>query len=99
MTISPNPFRDKTVITFGRMRSGNRILEVDRNLTLALKIYDATGRLVKDCNALLSHPMSSNQITWDGLDDKGNTLPQGVYFVHLTTSDNSTIIRKLVKLK
>ena len=96
--IHPNPFSQYLCIQLGTNKGNN----AGHGLSLAsieLRIYDITGRMVKDCTSLLNYRSFNNQITWDGSDDKGCALPQGVYFIHLTTNDNSVIIRKVIKLK
>ncbi len=68
---------------------------------IPIKIYDASGRLVK----LLNH-LSANQcggdyqsaIIWSGDDDLGRRLPAGVYFVRLETGDFKQI-EKVVLLR
>ncbi|GAI30575.1 unnamed protein product, partial [marine sediment metagenome] len=49
---------------------------------LSLRIYDAAGREVK---TLVSEraPAGSYSVTWDGYDESGAHLSQGVYFVRL----------------
>ncbi len=98
LDVSPNPFSINTTIrsTIGLQNQAN--IEFDCHGP-ELSIYDAIGRLVKDFTSLLNYQYDNNRITWDGSDDKGNLLPRGVYFVHLTTNDNSIIIRKVIKLK
>jgi hypothetical protein len=70
LSVSPNPFRERTDIDFGIGQSVESI---------ELKIYDVTGRIVKD----FYHPthLRSTPISWNGTDDKGHKLPAGVYFV------------------
>jgi len=99
MVISPNPFRNKTVISFDHGASGKGILTNDRNQPLALKIYDSAGRLVKDYTALLRHPVSNNRISWDGSDHTGYLLPSGVYFMHLDNNDHTILIKKVIKIE
>jgi hypothetical protein len=47
-----------------------------------LKIYDVTGRLVKQFDNTTTKP--SDHITWDGTDDIGREVAEGIYFVSLT---------------
>ena len=54
-----------------------------------LKIYDATGRLVKSFNlesCIMDHESS---FSWDGRDDQNRMLGSGVYFIKLTAGDYS----------
>jgi len=49
---------------------------------LSLRIYDATGREVKTLVSERS-PAGEHRVTWDGYDESGAHLSQGVYFVRL----------------
>ncbi|KPJ71211.1 hypothetical protein AMJ52_08810 [candidate division TA06 bacterium DG_78] len=82
LEISPNPFRQKTDIRF-------QILDVS---DFELRIYDISGRAVK----IFDQPKSP--IIWRGIDENGNKLPSGVYFVklevaHYTTTKKLLLIR------
>ncbi len=79
--IYPNPFRSEINIKFNSVADNNWI---------GLKIYDASGRLVR-------HFSPSALITWDGRDDFGNPLPSAVYFLIFATR-SSTVTGKVVKL-
>jgi hypothetical protein len=63
---------------------------------ISLKIYSATGRLIKKLNKLTIKP--SNYIIWYGDDYLGRKVPAGVYFVRLETPERG-INRRVVKLK
>ncbi|MGQ9665568.1 MAG: T9SS type A sorting domain-containing protein [bacterium] len=90
LLVAPNPFFEE--INIRCMIQGNQKSEV------SLKIYDVSGRLVKSFDQIFSinHPVSS--IVWCGVDDDGNELPAGIYFIHLNT-DGKTYIQKAIKLK
>jgi len=89
LQIHPNPFHNKTVISYFMERDIKNVV---------LKIYDVTGRLVKSFNHLTNHQLLFNQITWDGTDDFGKKIPTGVYFCRLET-DKYTVTKKIVKLR
>jgi hypothetical protein len=59
----PNPFRGSTTIRFGPT-TGNR---------KKVNIFDTGGRLVR------SLCLTNGCAAWDGKDDKGNPLPNGIY--------------------
>ena len=62
------------------------------------KVYDVTGRLVKQF-ALPSHE-SLNQIIWDGIDDQGRVVPQGVYFLRVDNSASGDMLcQKVLKVR
>ncbi|MFH1051317.1 MAG: T9SS type A sorting domain-containing protein [bacterium] len=79
----PNPFVDNTVISLNLVDNSN----------YTLRVYDALGNVVKTWNNV-----SSGDIKWDGLDDLGNKLAQGVYIYRLT-GDNLSVSKKLVLSK
>jgi YD repeat-containing protein len=83
----PNPFRQMTDIRYqipieayqNIRESVGRVSDYQKP---ELKIYDITGRLVRLFPT--SELLSSNVIRWDGRDNQGRSLPQGVYFVRLS---------------
>ncbi len=92
LSISPNPFRNRTTIKFQNPNTKSQNKDVGQDFNLALKIYNASGRLVKSFN------LGSLLLTWDGTDDTGYQLPAGVYFAELKTTGGS-IRQKVVMLK
>ncbi len=76
----PNPFRNKVIIRYTIQDTRYRIGE---NRVANIKIFDISGRLVKQFNNLTIQPF--NQVIWDGTDDSGRKLPSGVYFIRLET--------------
>ncbi|UCG93194.1 MAG: T9SS type A sorting domain-containing protein [candidate division WOR-3 bacterium] len=82
-TVSPNPFRNTLHITFSKEH---------RAEGMEFKIYDATGRLLRQLNHTTIG--QSNNIVWDGRDDRGSVLAPGVYFI---TANN--VMLKVVKLR
>ncbi len=84
----PNPFRDRVTIRW-RIEDGRWKSE-----DISLRIYDATGRLVKE----FILPTASTAISWDGRDDSGRKVGSGVYFVRLETG-NQKFTRKVLLLR
>lgn len=82
----PNPFRQFTKIKY----------QLTDNSEVSLKIYDESGRLVRQFN----YPSikQSNQVIWDGKDDSGNDVSAGVYFYRLDPG-NLNRVRKMILLK
>jgi hypothetical protein len=65
----PNPFAGSTRIGFGLPVPG----------TVRVSVYSPTGRLVRTvADGLFDAGFS--EVIWDGIDDKGNRAPNGVYF-------------------
>jgi hypothetical protein len=86
ISVFPNPFSKLIKISFGKEQSAEGT---------ELKIYDASGRLVRQ----FDYPTirQSDHVIWTGTDDIGNPLPAGVYFIQLDTDKFKTTI-KIVKL-
>lgn len=64
-----------------------------------MRIYDISGRLVRDFSYLLSHityPISV--ITWHSDDSFGKKLPAGTYFCVLKTGKD-IFLKKIVKIE
>lgn len=68
----PNPFRLSTRIAFALREA----LEVE------LKVFDVTGRLVRNLSAT-SFPAGSHEVLWDGKKNDAVDAVSGIYFVHL----------------
>lgn len=86
----PNPFSEFIEIKFqlaeSRSSSGN----------LELKIYDVSGRLVRDFGKLATS--QSNQVTWNGTDDNGREVAAGIYFCRFEIDDFRSM-EKLILLR
>ncbi len=65
---------------------------------VSLKIYDATGRLVKSFPRSTLDAAHPTHITWLGDDNHGRVVSAGVYFVRLEDADKE-ITQKIVKIK
>lgn len=83
LQISPNPYRTSTTIRYSILDSRYSI----QNPTI--KIYDATGRLVKSIDLESSIQNQESTISWHGDDNAGRKLPAGVYFMQLDTETHS----------
>ncbi|NOR17280.1 T9SS type A sorting domain-containing protein, partial [candidate division WOR-3 bacterium] len=97
LSCTPNPFRNRTEITFSMGQSAKSI---------TLKIYNVTGRLIKsfDPEGLRTEGQwdyptiePSNQIIWDRKDNLDRKVPSGVYLLKVQGEDIS-IIKKVVVL-
>ncbi len=84
---TPNPFSTHTVISYSIPQQSN----------VMLNIYNFKGELVR---RLHNGPKTAGQysVEWNGLDDNGNTVNQGIYFYRLQTEDHSEA-KKLLILK
>ncbi|MCX6841787.1 MAG: PQQ-binding-like beta-propeller repeat protein [candidate division WOR-3 bacterium] len=82
----PNPFVSMTTIRFGLSRAGRA----------SLKVYSTAGAVVR---ILVSESKSPGYYAapWDGIDDRGRSVPAGIYVCRLQTAEiqTTTIIAKL----
>lgn len=80
--LSPNPFRSRAALRLALSAAG----------PAHLAIYDASGRRLRTLSrgAL---PAGVTWIDWDGNDDRGRSLPDGVYFVRAVTPQGSALER------
>ena len=74
---TPNPFNPTTRIGF----------ELPAESRVGLRVYDASGSLVKILAAAETYPAGRRYAQWDGRDDGGKAVSSGVYFVLLTAGD------------
>jgi hypothetical protein len=92
LSARPNPFNQMTDIRC--QITDNELRTWDNGYQL--KIYDSSGRLVKNIELLsvIGYPLS---VKWFGDDNAGNELPAGIYFVTTKGSKEHRLF-KLVKL-
>lgn len=83
----PNPFNPVTTIKF----------EVPTAGPIELAVYDLRGVKVRTLFKG-QHAAGRDQISWDGADDAGRSLPSGIYLYRLTTAgENRTRKMTLVR--
>ncbi len=83
----PNPFNPMTEIRF----------ELGAPQQVSLKIYDVTGRLVRDLESG-SLDRGPHSRVWQGRDSSGRQVPSGAYYVRLVT-DSKVENQKILLLK
>ncbi len=86
LTCEPNPTTGTTTIHLTPFAS--------RHSPFALRIYDAQGRAVRSFSSLLSPPSS---LTWDGRDDRDQTLPSGAYFLRVDAGTEQASTRLVLQ--
>lgn len=70
---APNPFRGEVTLTLALSKSG----------PVEVSVYDVSGREVRR----ISNPNAGAgllRLTWDGLDQQGETVPPGIYLARLS---------------
>ncbi len=80
LRISPNPFTSTTVISYSSLVINDQLPMTNDLQYPALRIYDASGRLVKSFSLLSPHSSLITSLTWDGKDDAGKFLSSGIYY-------------------
>ena len=94
----PNPFKDGTYFTF--IVTGDKLPD-----QLYVKIYTVAGRLIKTINissAELGPDLGFKRIYWDGKDEDGDAIANGVYFykmIYKVKDVVRTVTQKLAKIR
>lgn len=95
----PNPFLEETVFAY-------EITQPCEEVTL--RIYTASGRLIRNMNAFEfsqdPNPLSADyhELLWDGRDQDGMEVANGVYFYKLTAKQkdkSKEVLGKVAKIK
>jgi hypothetical protein len=81
LKIYPNPFRKSTVISYSSLVINDQLPVTNDLQCPALRIYDVSGRLVKDFSCTTSYAHRPTHIIWDGTDTKGEKVNTGIYFL------------------
>jgi hypothetical protein len=101
LTVYPNPFSKLTKISFGKEHP-DRITHSSYGTGSAkgieLKIYAASGRLVKNFNLKSKISNLQSEVSWNGVNNAGQKLPCGVYFIQLG-GHKTTSVKKVIKLE
>jgi hypothetical protein len=84
---APNPFRVQTAINYQVLSPG----------MVSLKIYNIAGQLVKVLDEGY-RASGVHKIKWDGRDDSGHTVSNGVY-VYRLQAENISQARKMIVLR
>ncbi len=93
----PNPFSESTQFTFTVLNNQDDYFDA------VIKIYTITGRMIKKIERTVTdNPNGLQKIYWDGRDDDGDYLANGVYIYKITVKNDSkkaTVTEKLMLLK
>jgi hypothetical protein len=92
----PNPFSNETNFTF-------QLLGTNTGTEIEIKIYTITGRLIKSFDNLVPPSDGFNyDYPWDGRDDDGHVVANGVYIYKLVIrneNEQKEVIEKMVVLR
>ncbi len=84
----PNPFRDNTAIGYA----------LSSRTDVVVQIYDASGRVVRDLFAGDQYA-GDYELMWNGRDNGGNAVGNGVYFARINTNLGDPIVRELTVVR
>ncbi len=94
-SIYPNPSRGMTNI---KLQIPNEFDAPGSKFQNTLKIYDLSGRAIKNLELPTAYSLLPTLVSWDGTDMHNRKVAQGIYFIRLET-DNQTITHKILFLK
>ncbi len=96
----PNPFRDETFFAFRMTGEPD-----DRPTEFKIRIYTVAGRLIKEIDVMptLNESFNGNgfglyRVRWDGRDNDGDLIANGVYIYRVTIKTPKETINKTEKL-
>jgi hypothetical protein len=84
----PDPFNPLTHVGY----------ELPHSARVTLRVYDPSGRLVRELLDSVEHDGGVYSVPWDGRSDSGQLLPSGVYFARLEAG-REVAVNKMVLLK
>ncbi len=82
----PNPFNPRTTIAF----------DLAERETVSLRVFDMSGRLVKELIATEDHTPGHHEVVWNGRNDADRQVASGTYFYRLETSNYSETKRMVL---
>jgi len=88
----PNPFRKETVFVY---------VLTDIARETSIKIYTTAGKLIRTLQSSDMSTADYHEVAWDGTDEWGNEVANGVYFFRLRTAAEKVkeITGKIAKLQ
>ncbi|RKY88703.1 hypothetical protein DRQ11_03035 [candidate division KSB1 bacterium] len=87
----PNPFSNRTSFTF----------EINQPAEVEVKVYTLSGRLIRRLDSITAE-VGFNAIDWDGLDQDGDVIANGVYLYKIFAKSakfRCEKIGKMIKMK
>ena len=84
----PNPFNPSTTIGY----------ELPYAMSISLNVYDISGRLVRKLDNGFKN-LGIHYVIWDGKDNFGNTISNGLYIYRLDSDADISISNKIIFMK
>lgn len=88
--IYPNPVKDVSTFSFSLSKSADVTIRIVDAANTVIRSFHLSSVQADNCNT---------QITWDGINDKGEQLANGVYFFIIETSAGERAVGKMALLK
>ncbi len=85
----PNPFGSSTTISFSA---------TDLHRLAQINIYNIKGQLVRQFK-IKNLELKINNVVWDGKDENGKQLPNGIYLYKLSSGNYRSEIKKMILLR
>jgi len=85
----PNPFRNRVEMQYTLPANATQV---------QFKIFDASGRLVKNLLPPTICSLVPAVVSWDARDLRGNKVASGIYFIHMET-DNEQLVEKIILIE
>lgn len=89
LLVFPNPFSASDQIRFR--------VEGDNDQDVKLRLFDPMGRLVKSFYDAQPMTPGEHTVNWNALDDRGQPLRSGIYFLKLEVGHRSESIKLMVR--
>jgi len=84
----PNPFSDETLITYSLTDQPDGEIE--------MKVYTVSGRHIRTLSQAAK--INYDEVFWDGRDEEGNNIANGVYFCKVTAHKGDKKRQKIIKI-
>ncbi len=89
----PNPFSSETYFTFQLYGDNSKLEE------FKIKVYTVAGRMIREFDVPTDQLRAGfNKLQWDGRDQDGDLIANGVYFYKVITRNNGEVKTKIQKL-
>ncbi|MCF8302528.1 MAG: right-handed parallel beta-helix repeat-containing protein [Bacteroidales bacterium] len=86
LEVEPNPFIDEATIRF----------EIQQAADISIEIRNTSGLLIQQLKERSISP-EKHTIPWNGLNETGEQVPAGLYFIHIQ-SNGEKAVKKILKL-